>query len=45
MHYGAFHNPPLYAEWPNAERIFFEATEQLGVNARLIQPGCEVALV
>jgi len=45
IHYGAFHNPPLYAEWPNAERIFFRAAEQLGVNARLIQPGCEVALV
>jgi len=44
MHYGTFHNPPVYAELPDVERTFLEATERLGIFAQIIDPGKEIAI-
>jgi L-ascorbate metabolism protein UlaG (beta-lactamase superfamily) len=44
IHYGTFSNPPLYAEWPDAERVFLDAAQRLGVPASVIEPGSEVPL-
>jgi len=44
MHYGAFHNPPVYLELPDVERTFLEAAGRLGIFARIIEPGKEIAI-
>jgi len=45
MHYGAFHNPPIYVEVPNPVQTFLAASDRLGVVARIVEPGGEVAIV
>jgi hypothetical protein len=42
MHYGAFHSPPVYVEFPDAERTFLEAAGRLGIL--VIEPGKEIAI-
>jgi L-ascorbate metabolism protein UlaG (beta-lactamase superfamily) len=44
MHYGAFHNPPVYVELPDVERNFLEAADRLGIFAQIIEPGKEIAI-
>jgi L-ascorbate metabolism protein UlaG (beta-lactamase superfamily) len=45
IHYRAFHNPPVYVELPNVEETFLAATDRLGIVARIVEPGSEVAIV
>ena len=44
MHYGAFHSPPVYVEFPDAERTFLEAAGRLGILVQIIEPGKEIAI-
>jgi L-ascorbate metabolism protein UlaG (beta-lactamase superfamily) len=44
MHYGAFHSPPVYVEFPDAERMFLEAAGRLGIFVQIIEPGKEIAI-
>jgi L-ascorbate metabolism protein UlaG (beta-lactamase superfamily) len=44
MHYGAFHNPPLYVESPDVERTFQEAADRLGIVSKIIEPGSEITI-
>jgi L-ascorbate metabolism protein UlaG (beta-lactamase superfamily) len=44
MHYGAFHNPPVYVELPDVEGMFLEAADRLGIISQIIEPGNEVAI-
>ena len=44
MHYGAFHNPPVYVELPDVERTFLEAADRLGIVSQIIEPGNEIAI-
>lgn len=44
MHYGAFHNPPVYVELPDVERTFLEAAAKLGIAAQIAEPGKEIAI-
>jgi L-ascorbate metabolism protein UlaG (beta-lactamase superfamily) len=44
IHYGAFHNPPVYVELPDVERMFLEAADRLGVVSQIIDPGNEIAI-
>ena len=45
IHYGAFHNPPVYVEVPAPVQTFLAASDRLGVVARIVEPGGEVAIV
>jgi hypothetical protein len=44
MHYGAFHNPPVYVELPDVERTFLEAADRLGIVSQIIEPGNELTI-
>jgi L-ascorbate metabolism protein UlaG (beta-lactamase superfamily) len=44
IHYGAFHNPPVYVELPDVERIFLEAADRFGVVSQIIDPGNQIAI-
>jgi L-ascorbate metabolism protein UlaG (beta-lactamase superfamily) len=44
IHYGAFHNPPVYVELPDVERTFLAASDRLGVVQKIVAPGNEVAI-
>jgi hypothetical protein len=44
MHHGAFHSPPVYVEFPDAERMFLEAAGRLGIFVQIIEPGKEIAI-
>jgi L-ascorbate metabolism protein UlaG (beta-lactamase superfamily) len=44
MHYRAFHSPPVYVEFPDAERTFLEAAGRLGIFVQIIEPGKEIAI-
>ena len=44
IHYGAFHNPPIYVEQPNAELAFLATAEQMQVAVKIVDAGCEVEL-
>lgn len=43
IHYGLFHDPLHYAEFPNAEATFLEAAHQQGIQTALLQPGTWVS--
>ncbi|MDJ1137221.1 MBL fold metallo-hydrolase [Streptomyces iconiensis] len=44
IHYGLFHNPPVYTEQPDIERRFREAAEARGITAALVADGEPVLL-
>lgn len=39
IHYGVFHNPPVYIEQPDAERRFRQAGEERGIDTALLEAG------
>jgi NAD(P)-dependent dehydrogenase (short-subunit alcohol dehydrogenase family) len=39
-----FDNPPVYAEWPDAEKVFLAAAAQRGVSVQIVEPGNEVSI-
>ena len=44
IHYGTFHNPPLYIALPNAESSFAVAAERRGLEVHLPRPGDSIDL-
>jgi L-ascorbate metabolism protein UlaG (beta-lactamase superfamily) len=43
IHYKLFHNPPVYSEWPDAEKVFLAAAAQHGVPVQIVEPGEDVS--
>lgn len=44
IHYDTFHNPPLYDALDGAGEAFVRAAADLGVSARVIEPGAQIEL-
>jgi L-ascorbate metabolism protein UlaG (beta-lactamase superfamily) len=44
IHYKLFDNPPVYSEWPDAEKVFLAAAAQRGVRVEIVEPGKEVSI-
>ena len=44
IHYKLFDNPPVYSEWPDAEKVFLAAAAQRGVGVEIVEPGKEVSI-
>jgi L-ascorbate metabolism protein UlaG (beta-lactamase superfamily) len=39
IHFGMFHNPPIYAESPNTERTLLQHARRRGITLALLEPG------
>jgi L-ascorbate metabolism protein UlaG (beta-lactamase superfamily) len=44
IHYKLWNNPPVYSEWPDAEKVFLAAAAKRGVNVQIVEPGEEVSI-
>jgi L-ascorbate metabolism protein UlaG (beta-lactamase superfamily) len=44
IHYGAFHNPPVYFESPDVQQAFLEAAQRHGIVSQIVEPGSEIVI-
>ncbi|HWX52965.1 MAG TPA: MBL fold metallo-hydrolase [Verrucomicrobiae bacterium] len=44
IHYGTFHNPPVYTECADAEQSFLQEGARRGLETRVLTPGEEMSL-